>query len=63
MDCDKCNAYRDSLPAEQQAYWPCGYCPTGALVHPRNLTGSKASIHTRSFDERTTCKASLAQKR
>jgi hypothetical protein len=29
MDCDKCAAYRDSLPAAQQAYWPCGYCPTG----------------------------------
>lgn len=29
MDCDKCAAYRDSLPPHQQKYWPCGYCPTG----------------------------------
>jgi len=33
MDCDKCAAYRDSLPAAQQAYWPCGYCPTGRGGH------------------------------
>eukprot|EP00438_Fugacium_kawagutii_P013236 Skav201222 [mRNA] locus=scaffold651:551411:558190:- [translate_table: standard] len=33
MDCDKCAAYRDSLPPQQQKYWPCGYCPTGRGGH------------------------------
>eukprot|EP00439_Symbiodinium_sp_Y106_P029981 s5880_g3.t1 len=29
MDCEKCAAYRESLPPEHRVYWPCGYCPTG----------------------------------
>ncbi|CAK9085356.1 unnamed protein product [Durusdinium trenchii] len=33
MDCQKCEAYRDSLSESQRAYWPCGYCPTGRGGH------------------------------
>ena len=33
MDCEKCGAYRDSLPSAQRAYWPCGSCPTGRGGH------------------------------
>ena len=35
MDCEKCAAYRESLPPEHRVYWPCGYCPTGASLGVR----------------------------